>query len=87
VEAGGSIKIDAVCSKRETTLVITDTGCGISPKDLPHILKPFYTTKDPKDHFGLGLPYCYSIMQQHGGRLEIESVENKGTTVFLKFPV
>lgn len=87
MEAGDSIIIDALRSKRDVTLMITDTGCGISSKDLPHIIKPFYTTKDPKSHFGLGLPYCYNIMRQHGGRLEIESVEDKGTTVFLKFPI
>lgn len=86
MKAGDSIRIEALCSKRDITLVITDTGCGTSSKDLPHILKPFYTTKDPRFHFGLGLPYCYNIMRQHGGRLEIESVEGKGTTVFLKFP-
>lgn len=87
MEIGGSIKIDLARSKRNVTLMITDTGSGISPQDLPHILKPFYTTKDPERHFGLGLPYCYNIIRQHGGRLEIESVENNGTTVFLKFPV
>lgn len=87
LETGDSIKIDVLCSKRDITLMITDTGCGISSKDLPHIIKPFYTSKNPRCHFGLGLPYCYNIMQQHGGRLEIESVEDKGTTVFLKFPI
>jgi two-component sensor histidine kinase len=84
---GGSIIIDVARSKRNMILIINDNGCGISSKDLPHILKPFYTTKDPSSHFGLGLPYCYNIMRQHGGMLEIESVENNGTTVFLNFPV
>lgn len=86
MKAGNSIKIEALCSKMDITLIITDTGCGISSKDLPYIIKPFYTTKDPRSHFGLGLSYCYNIMRQHGGSLEIESVEDKGTTVFLKFP-
>ncbi len=83
---GGSIIIDVARSKRNIVLIINDNGCGISSKDLPHILKPFFTTKDPSSHFGLGLPYSYNIMRQHGGLLEIESVENNGTTVFLNFP-
>ena len=87
VATGDSIKIDVARCKRKVTLIIADTGCGISPEALPHILKPFYTTKDPGGHFGLGLSYCYNIMLQHCGRLEIESTENKGTTVLLKFPV
>jgi two-component system, sporulation sensor kinase B len=83
---GGSIQIDFLRSSKNVTLVIADTGCGIASKDLPHVLEPFYTTKDPGCHFGLGLSYCHHIMQQHGGGLEIESAENCGTTVFLKFP-
>jgi two-component system, sporulation sensor kinase B len=83
---GGSIVIDFVDSPQSVTLVIADTGCGIAPQDLPHVMEPFYTTKDPGRHFGLGLSYSYHIMQQHGGGLEIESAENCGTRVFLKFP-
>ena len=83
----GSIKIDVARTKRNVTLIIADTGCGIAPKDLPHIFEPFFTTKDPGCHFGLGLSYCYNIMGQHGGRLEVESAENEGTTVLLKFEV
>ncbi|HBE79944.1 MAG TPA: hypothetical protein DDW65_19515 [Firmicutes bacterium] len=82
---GDSIQLDLVRSKKTVTLKISDTGCGIAPEDLPHVLEPFYTTKDPGCHFGLGLSYCYHIMEQHGGCLAIESRENCGTTVFLKF--
>ncbi len=87
MKKGGSIHIEFSRSSKKVTLVITDTGCGFSQKDLPHVLKPFYTTKDPGRHFGLGLSYCYNIMQQHGGLLEIESIENIGTTVLLEFPL
>src|SRR5690606_34493852 len=84
---GGSIKIDVTLSKREVTLFITDTGCGISPSERPQILKPFYTTKDRGSHFGLGLSYCYNVMQHLGGRLEIDSTVHSGTTVILTLPV
>jgi two-component system sporulation sensor kinase B len=84
---GGSIKIDLVREKRKVALVISDTGCGIAPHVLPHVLKPFFTTKDPANHFGLGLSYCYNVMQHLGGQLAINSTGHKGTTVVLKLPV
>lgn len=84
---GGSLQISLLRSKENISLLITDSGCGIPTQDLPHVLKPFYTTKAPDLHFGLGLSYGYNIMQLHGGLLEIENAENNGTTVFLKFPV
>jgi two-component system sporulation sensor kinase B len=86
MEKGGAIRIDLTRFGEKVTLIITDTGCGIPHKDLARVLEPFYTTKDPGSHFGLGLSYCYNIMQQHGGSLEIESSEKTGTTVLLKFP-
>lgn len=81
----GSIQIDLLHSPKSVTLIITDTGCGIAPKDLPYVLEPFYNTKDPGCHFGLGLSYSHHVMQQHGGGLEIESSENHGTNIFLEF--
>ncbi len=82
---GGFIQIDFEYSPENVILIIADSGCGIAPKDLPHVLEPFYTTKDSSRHFGLGLSYSYHIMQQHGGGLEIDSAVNSGTRVFLKF--
>lgn len=87
MEPGGRIEIDATLSKKVITLLISDTGCGISPSERPHIMKPFYTTKSRGRHFGLGLSYCYNVMQHLGGRLEINSIDRKGTTIVLKLPV
>lgn len=84
---GGIIRISVLSRKHNIILKICDTGCGIPLKDLPHVVEPFYTTKDPDQHFGLGLSYSYQILQQHGGKLEIESIENQGTTVFLNFRI
>jgi signal transduction histidine kinase len=50
-------------------------------------LDPFYTTKKAsRNNFGLGLAYCYNVMKQHGGSLELSSEKGKGTSVFLSFP-
>ena len=73
-------------SKKHLVIAIEDTGTGISSKNLPHVLDPFFSTKKSSQNFGLGLPYCYNVMQKHQGMLEISSEPGKGTTVFLLFP-
>ena len=70
---------------------ITDNGIGIPPDELRFIFEPFYRvdksrTKDTGG-YGLGLSLCKTIMEAHGGRIEIESTPNVGTIVFLRFPV
>ena len=63
---------------------IQDYGLGI-PKDLqPRIFDPFFTTK-PKGH-GLGLATCYSILNRHGGGIDVESVPGKGSTFHVYLP-
>ncbi|CAB1074530.1 Two-component system sensor histidine kinase [Olavius algarvensis Delta 1 endosymbiont] len=69
---------------------IIDNGSGIPPDDLPFIFEPFYRvdksrTKDTGG-YGLGLSLCKTIMQAHGGSIEIDSTLNVGTTVTLVFP-
>ena len=69
---------------------ITDNGIGIPQEDLPFIFEPFYRvdksrTKDTGG-YGLGLSLCKTIMEAHGGRIEIHSTLNIGTTVTLFFP-
>jgi two-component system sporulation sensor kinase B len=82
----GTIRIRYTEMKKEDVLVIEDTGCGIPADQLTQILEPFYSTKNKKSNFGLGLSYCYQVMQKHGGNLNIHSELGKGTTIFLHFP-
>lgn len=86
MEPGGQLHIQIYYKNKRIVLAITDNGTGISKKDLPHIMKPFYTTKNRQQNSGLGLTYCYNVMQKHGGTLEIFSIKDIGTTVFLIFP-
>ena len=69
---------------------IVDTGVGISSKDLPRILLPFEQIRGAVGHThegtGLGLYLTKSLIEAHGGTLEIESEVGKGTTVTVKFP-
>lgn len=69
------------------TLKITDNGSGISQEDIPHIFEPFFTTKREARGIGLGLPVVHGIVQNHGGRIDVESVIGKGTTISIILPL
>ena len=57
---------------------ISDTGCGISEDKLNHIFDPFYTSKEQGT--GLGLAVTHSIIQKNGGKIEVQSKVDAGTT-------
>jgi signal transduction histidine kinase len=64
---------------------VADTGIGI-PKDiLPKVFNLYFTTKS--DGNGLGLSIVHQIVSEHNGSIEIDSVENSGTTVIIKLPL
>ncbi|MDH4617447.1 HAMP domain-containing sensor histidine kinase [Brevibacillus sp. AY1] len=86
MKAGGTLQVQMFLSKKHLVIAITDTGTGISKENLPHVLDPFFSTKRTGHNFGLGLSYCYHVMQKHQGLLELSSEPGKGTTVFLLFP-
>ncbi len=69
---------------------VADTGVGIPPEQLRLIFEPFYTTKEPDEHghggTGLGLSVCRQIIEQHHGRIRVESVVGKGSTFTVKLP-
>ena len=68
-------------------LEISDNGSGISPEDKPHIFEPFFSTKRDARGIGLGLPIVHGIVQNHNGRIELDSVIGKGTTISIIFPL
>ncbi|RKN82159.1 sensor histidine kinase [Paenibacillus ginsengarvi] len=74
-------------TRRGVLLSLKDTGPGVPKEQLARVLEPFYTTKARQGggNFGLGLTYCYQVMRQSGGQIELESEEGKGTTVKLWF--
>ena len=67
-------------------IAIADTGLGMPPEVVSHVLDPFFTTKDEGKGTGLGLSMVYGFVRQSGGALHIESEEGKGTVVTLYFP-
>ncbi len=68
-------------------IIVTDTGCGISPEDLPKVKEKFYKANQKVNGSGIGLAVADEIMQLHKGTLDIESGVGVGTTVTLKLPV
>ncbi len=63
-----------------------DTGCGISEEHLPRIFTPFFTTMPAGKGTGLGLSIAYSIVQQHGGTIRVESEVGRGSTFTVILP-
>ncbi|MDY6974110.1 MAG: response regulator, partial [Thermodesulfobacteriota bacterium] len=71
-----------------STLSVTDTGIGISPKDLERIFEPFYTRKVMgKSGTGLGLAVIWGTVKDHNGYIEVQSKVGEGTIFTLFFPV
>lgn len=66
-------------------VAIKDSGIGISEEDLTKIFDPFFTRK--AEGTGLGLPITQRIIHQHGGSIDVESSNGKGTTFYVKLPV
>ncbi|HYO59021.1 sensor histidine kinase [Archangium sp.] len=86
---GGTVSIGArVPPARDgIELFVTDTGSGMSPDVLQRIFDPFFTTKPVGQGTGLGLSITRSIVESHGGRIDVETAPGAGTTVRLWFPV
>jgi two-component system phosphate regulon sensor histidine kinase PhoR len=92
--SGGSVTITGrhVDSEAngEVEIAVTDTGAGISEKDLPRLTERFYRVDKARSRelggTGLGLAIVKHIVQAHGGELKIESALNKGTTVRVFLP-
>jgi CheY-like chemotaxis protein len=67
-------------------MTVQDDGVGIRPEALPRIFDPFYTTKRPGGGTGLGLSICMSIIREHGGNIEAETLPGGGSAFTIYLP-
>ena len=84
---GGKISIVASIASGEISITFSDTGCGISEEDLPHVKEKFYKANLSAKGSGIGLAVSNEIVNLHNGSLEIRSKLGEGTTVEVSFPL
>ncbi len=88
---GGTLRV-ATGNGEMVSIRVSDTGSGIAPEHIHRIYDPFFTTKTaPKEGqtrgTGLGLSVTYGIIQEHAGKIRVESAPGAGTTFALDFPL
>jgi two-component system, NtrC family, sensor kinase len=88
--SGGTLRV-ATANGDGVSVVVSDTGAGIAPEHIRKIYDPFFTTKATRDGqsrgTGLGLSVTYGIIQEHAGKIRVESHPGAGTTFYLDFPL
>jgi len=82
---GGSLAVTGTVSGDMATIVVSDTGIGISEENMSKLFQPLFTTKAKGT--GLGLAVCKRIVEAHGGEISFESKEGVGTSFSIKFPL
>jgi two-component system sensor histidine kinase HydH len=80
----GQIIIKSIQDHDQVTIRISDTGPGISADIIPKIFEPLFTTKQTGT--GLGLVSCKTIIEQHHGTINVESMPGKGATFVITLP-
>ncbi|MGA9529731.1 MAG: ATP-binding protein [Terriglobales bacterium] len=87
IEGPGKVSVVVLpgSENHEAMITVSDTGRGISPRDLPNIFRPFYTTKG--NGTGLGLSLARRIVEEHHGQIEVKSSSGKGTTFAVTLPM
>ncbi len=84
--SGGSVTLSADEGKFYTKITVSDTGCGISREELPHIFERFYKTKNSSaNSIGIGLSLAKSIIEKHDGYIMVDSQLGVGTVFTIKF--
>jgi signal transduction histidine kinase len=85
---GGSLSVRLTTTDgNETAVEIEDTGIGIPHEHIEKIFEPFFSTKENGGGTGLGLSISYRIVQNHGGRIVVESTVGKGTVFRVFLPL
>ena len=84
---GGEIRIAVYQQQKEAVVEVSDNGCGITASNISQIFDPFFTTQMSGKGTGLGLSICHTIIQQHKGLIEVDSVIHHGSTFTVRLPL
>jgi len=85
IDGAGVVRVLVAAHKGKALISVTDSGRGISPEHLPFIFRPFYTTKG--NGTGLGLSLARRIVEDHRGRIEVQSEVGRGTEFLITLPL
>jgi two-component system, NtrC family, sensor kinase len=86
---GGSLQVatERVFGEQSMRLRVRDSGPGIAADVMPHVFEPFFTTKEEQQSTGLGLAVAKSIIDQHGGSIQVHSKKGEGAEFVITLPV
>jgi signal transduction histidine kinase/sensor domain CHASE-containing protein len=83
----GLLTVSTSSDADSLTIRVSDTGTGIPPENTSRIFDPFFTTKEVGKGTGQGLAIVHSVVERHGGTIDLESTPGEGTTFILRFPL
>ena len=86
ISGEGTIYLESAFDEKFVFIKIKDSGIGMTKEVKDHIFEPFYTTKDVGKGTGLGLSISYGIIQDHNGKIEVNSEVGKGSEFVIKIP-
>jgi two-component system NtrC family sensor kinase len=86
-KGSGTINTSTGGVSNNIVIKIQDNGQGIKPEHMDHIFDPFFTTKPDVKGTGLGLSISYGIVKRHGGRIDVKSEPEVGTTFTIALPI
>lgn len=84
---GATVTVSTRLEGQAVAIQVADHGSGISPSIMAKIFDPFFTTKKQGEGTGLGLSISYGIVQEHGGRIDVESDLGRGSTFTVHLPL
>lgn len=85
MENGGTLTVSTKRANGFVEVSFKDTGVGIAKENIEKIFSPFFTTR--AQGMGMGLPICKKFVESHGGSIEVETEEGKGSTFRVKLPL